>query len=112
LGAIPRDQAHTFYQMIDAFVHPSRYETFGIVAVESLCSGRPVVATMCGGPNDIVREQDGILVPVDDAQALASAMKMAASMKWDPEEMRKGVVERYSKQNIRSILLGIYDSLL
>lgn len=112
LGAIPREEAPNFFQGIDAFVHPSRYETFGIVLVEALATGRPVVATRCGGPNDIVRQQDGILVAVDDVAGLASAMNEARSHRWDSSAMRAGVEERYTKEIIREQLLTIYNSLL
>ena len=111
-GPIPRGQAHTFFEQIDAFVHPSRYETFGIVLLESLATGRPVVATRCGGPNDIVREQDGILVSVDDAQDLANGMIQLMQQDWDSTAMRNGVEERYTKATIRQQLLEIYESLL
>lgn len=112
LGTIPREEAPNFFQGINAFVHPSRYETFGIVLVESLASGRPVVATRCGGPNDIVREQDGILVAVDDVSGLASSMNEARSHQWDFSAMRAGVEERYTKEIIREQLLTIYNSLV
>ena len=111
-GNIPREVAPHFFQNIDAFVHPSRYETFGIVLVEALATGRPVVATRCGGPNDIVREEDGILVDVDDVAGLASAMNAARSHQWDSSAMRAGVEERYTKEIIREQLLTIYDSLI
>ena len=107
-GPIPRGEAHTFFEKIDAFVHPSRYETFGIVLLESLASGRPVVATRCGGPNDIVREQDGVLVPVDDAKGLAKGMQQLMQQDWDATAMRAGVEERYTKDAIRQQLLEIY----
>jgi glycosyltransferase involved in cell wall biosynthesis len=111
-GNIQRDVAPYFFQGIDAFVHPSRYETFGIVLVEALASGRPVVATRCGGPNDIVREEDGILVAVDDVDGLASAMNELRSHQWDSSAMRAGVEERYTKKIIREKLLTIYNSLI
>jgi glycosyltransferase involved in cell wall biosynthesis len=71
-----------------------------------------VVATRCGGPNDIVREEDGILVDVDDVVGLASAMNAARSHQWDSSAMRAGVEERYTKEIIREQLLTIYDSLI
>ena len=112
VGAIPREKACEFFQEIDAFVHPSRYETFGIVLVESLSTGRPVIATRCGGPNDIIRSEDGILVDVDDAAGLAEAMRNMIGMVWDTQSMRNGVEARYTKATIRGQLLEIYDSIL
>ena len=112
VGPVPREQACGFFQSIDAFVHPSRYETFGIVLVEALSTGRPVVATRCGGPNDIVRTQDGLLVDVDDADGLAEAMNRMIDTEWDTQQMRDGAKARYSKEAIRSQLLEVYDSVL
>ena len=112
LGSIHRGEAHTFFEKIDAFVHPSRYETFGIVLLESLASGRPVVATRCGGPNDIVREQDGILVAVDDAKDLARGMQELMKQEWNTTAMRTGVKERYDKDIVRRQLLEIYKQYL
>ncbi|WP_026662057.1 glycosyltransferase [Butyrivibrio proteoclasticus] len=59
----------------DVFVLPSRSETFGIVYIEALATGTPVIATRCGGPEDFVDETNGMLVPVDDVDALADAMR-------------------------------------
>ena len=53
---------------------PSRAESFGAVLVEALASGTPVVATRCGGPEDIVDPAVGRLVPCDDPDALADAL--------------------------------------
>ena len=111
-GAVPRGEVHTFFEKIDAFVHPSRYETFGIVLLESLASGRPVVATRCGGPNDIVRQEDGILVAVDDAADLAKGMQKLMQQEWDATVMRAGVEERYTKHKVRRQLLQIYKQHL
>lgn len=58
----------------DFFVLPSRSETFGLVYAEALAAGVPVVATRCGGPEDFIDDKNGILVPVDNAVALAEAM--------------------------------------
>ena len=112
VGPIAREKACGFFQEIDAFVHPSRYETFGIVLVEALSTGRPVIATRCGGPNDIVRSEDGTLVDVDDATGLAEAMCNMIGMDWDTQAMRDGVEARYTKATIRGQLLEIYDSTI
>ena len=58
----------------DVFVLASRSETFGIVYAEALAAGVPVIATKCGGPEDFIDETNGILIPVEDVEALATAM--------------------------------------
>ena len=108
VGTVPREKAYEFFQGIDAFVHPSRYETFGIVLIEALSTGRPIVATRCGGPNDIVRKEDGLLVDVDDVDGLAEAMRSMINLEWDTQIMRNGVEARYTKSTIRNQLMDVY----
>ena len=80
--------------------------------VEALSTGRPVIATRCGGPNDIVRSEDGVLVDVDDAGGLAEAMRNMIGMDWDIQAMSDGVETRYTKATVREQLLEIYDSII
>ncbi|SFT69652.1 Glycosyltransferase Family 4 [Geodermatophilus amargosae] len=59
----------------DVVLVPSRVESFGLVAVEALLLGRPVVATRIGGLPEVLRDgETGLLVPVDDPRALADAV--------------------------------------
>lgn len=58
-----------------AFVLPSRKETFSVVCVEALSMGLPVIVTPCGGPEEYINENNGMLVPIDDIDSLAEAMK-------------------------------------
>jgi glycosyltransferase involved in cell wall biosynthesis len=69
-------------------VHPAIYlEVFGLTLLESLSSGRPVIATRCGGPQDFVQEGiDGILVKSNDAISLSNALKKCID---DPEYVEK-----------------------
>ena len=56
-------------------VAPSRWETFGNAVAEAMALGVPVVATRCGGPEDLIESGvSGVLVPVDDIEALARAI--------------------------------------
>jgi alpha-maltose-1-phosphate synthase len=75
-----------------AFVLPSEYEAFGIVLLEAMVAGTPIVATAVGGvPEVLLHGQVGRLVEYDDADALARAMRDVTS---DPdgtaERVRKG----------------------
>ncbi|MBI3963411.1 MAG: glycosyltransferase family 4 protein [Candidatus Kerfeldbacteria bacterium] len=67
---------HRWYQTFDCFVLPSiRRESFGIVLLESLASGVPVITTSIGGTTEIIRhETNGLVVPPRNAGALADAI--------------------------------------
>lgn len=74
LGMLDRSQVAAEMKQCDAFVLSSHYETFGVVLIEALCNGKPVIATACGGPECIVNQENGYLVPVGDIPALGKAM--------------------------------------
>lgn len=62
-------------QAMDIFIHASEREPFGIVVVEAMSLGKPVVATKPGGPEEIIRHcEDGLLIPPNDPDELADAI--------------------------------------
>lgn len=75
IGAVPRSKMPEFWNSVDIAVVPSVYEPFGLVALEALACGVPVVATTAGGLKEIVVDgQSGLLVPPGDAAELARAL--------------------------------------
>jgi glycosyltransferase involved in cell wall biosynthesis len=75
VGTVPLADVPAFMARASVTVVPSRQEAFGMVNIESLAVGTPVVATRVGGIPEIVRDGlDGLLVPPDDATALAAAI--------------------------------------
>jgi glycosyltransferase involved in cell wall biosynthesis len=98
LGALPRSQMPKQYQECDAFVLPSRGETFGIAFIEALASGKPIVATRCGGPEDIVHDGNGVLVPISNVDELALAMNDMVGKKgsYSHKLLRSDFLARFS----------------
>jgi glycosyltransferase involved in cell wall biosynthesis len=76
VGAIPRSRMPAFWNSVGVAVVPSLYEPFGLVALEALACGVPVVATAVGGlPEIVVNDESGILVPPGNPAALAQALR-------------------------------------
>ncbi|GAI82162.1 unnamed protein product, partial [marine sediment metagenome] len=67
LGLIKHDQLPYFYSAADACVVPSYYESFGLVALESLACGTPVVATDVGNLKSVIRQGETGYVVIDNA---------------------------------------------
>jgi len=91
LGYLSKDGVHQVMQASDLFVLPSRSEPFGIVLLEAMAHGLPVVASDVGGiPEVLPKQGDALLVPADDAEALTNAMLKSI----DRELLEGSVVNR------------------
>ncbi|MBI1779138.1 MAG: glycosyltransferase [Proteobacteria bacterium] len=79
----------------DLCVFPSRYEPFGIVSIEAWANRVALVAAASVGPADLIRNgEDGLLVPIDDAAALASAIRRTLA---EPELRRRLIEAGYRR---------------
>lgn len=75
-GAVPQEALPTYYNAADVLVVPSHYESFGLVAVEALACGKPVIASMVGGLPTVIRdEENGLLVPWRCPEAFAERIE-------------------------------------
>jgi glycosyltransferase involved in cell wall biosynthesis len=74
IGHVTQNQLVSLYNLADVSTVPSRTEPFGLVAIEALACGTPVVGTNQGGLPDFINDKVGTLVPVEDYQALADAI--------------------------------------
>jgi glycogen(starch) synthase len=75
LGQVPWHELISLYQNASVCVVPSHYESFGLVALEAMACGVPVIAARAGGLPEIVEDgMTGLLVPAGDAPALANAI--------------------------------------
>lgn len=86
----------------DFFALASQYETFGVVFVEAMSFGLPVIGTRCGGPEMIINENNGLLVPNDDVEAMADALKymMENYANYSAEAIMREAKDKYSPEAI------------
>ena len=72
LGAQPQNVLPQYFSAAEACVLPSRYESFGMVALEAMACGTPVIVTTAGGISSLIEDgQTGFLVPEEDETLLA-----------------------------------------
>jgi teichuronic acid biosynthesis glycosyltransferase TuaC len=93
-------------------VLPSRAESFGSVLIEALACGTPVVATRCGGPEDIVNEQVGVLVRPEDPEALAKGIEHVLDHQtdYDPAKLRAYALENFGLERVGRRLAHVYEN--
>jgi glycosyltransferase involved in cell wall biosynthesis len=84
LGQVP--DARLYFRAFDVFALSSDYEPFGMVLLEAMAAGVPLLATACGGAREVV-EGVGILFPFGDAEHLAQGLRHLAAM--DPHQQRQ-----------------------
>lgn len=113
-GAIGPSQVPAVMASCDAFVLPSRHESFGVVLAEATASGLPVVATRCGGPEEIVNEINGLLVDVDDVDGLAQAMRSIQHehAQYHASDIRADCVSRFGRDAVVRRICEVYERVL
>lgn len=88
LGAVSQATLATLYDRTDLFVLPSRFEGYGMAFADAIAFGVPVVAARAGAVPETVPADASILVPPDDAAALASALRRLIANAPEREKLR------------------------
>jgi glycosyltransferase involved in cell wall biosynthesis len=109
LGEVAPNDVAALMRQSALLVVPSRRETFSLVTAEALASGTPVVATRCGGPEEIITEETGLLTDVDDAASLAIAIESALNRSYDRTALRRYAVDRFGTHAAAERLGRLYE---
>jgi len=113
LGQLPRDGVREAMWNANCFVLPSYAENFGVVLIEALATGVPVISTRCGGPEDIISDDVGIIREPGDETGLGDALvTMRERPEPDAGAIREYAVARYGYSTIGPSLRDLYCSLL
>ena len=110
------DDPEEFYASIDVFCLASRNEPFGLVVLEAMSRGLPVIASDCAGPSDIIENGiSGLLFPTEDTDRLT---KLIAEIYSSPalcrslgDKARLRIEEDYSPKAVGASILAAIDSL-
>jgi D-inositol-3-phosphate glycosyltransferase len=116
-GQIGHDLLPFYYSAADVCVIPSHYEPFGLVAIEAMACGTPVVASDVGGLKfTVLPEETGLLAPPKDVDAFARAIQRILSDDLWARKLRKqastNVSQRFSWNGVGIQLSNLYRRLL
>jgi glycosyltransferase involved in cell wall biosynthesis len=107
-----RDDVGDLLAGCDVFVLPSRREGLGIAALEAMAAGRPVIASAVGGLGDaVVHERTGLLVPPDDAPALAAALARLLTDRGLRERLGAAGPQRVAEGFLPEQMVDAYERL-
>ena len=114
-GALDREQVIQEMQSCDCFVLPSRYETFGVVYIEAMACGKPVIAVANGGPDDFVKPFNGLLIEPDAKELVRAVYEMIGHLTqgnyYREEKISNYIKSKFSYEAIAEQLEAIYHSI-
>lgn len=99
-GVQTREALESSYRACDLVLMPSRYESFGLVAIEAMAAGKPVIALDSSGVREVVEDSvSGVLVPPDDTASarIALALCQLAGDKAARERLARGARRRFEE---------------
>lgn len=111
-GRATREEIRGLLHDSDAFVLSSLYETFGVVVIEAMACGLPVVATKCGGPESIINsDRIGLLSKINENDLAEKLLKMYnRRFDFDSHFIRRYVELNFSEKAVCLKLNDVYKS--
>ncbi len=112
LGSLPQEELKRYYSAADALVVPSLYESFGLVVVESLACGSPVLVSRIGKMQSIVKDGcTGFSFPPNDPSSLAAILQHFYAHRhslWPAAKIRSDVTERFSWKHTAEMTYRVF----
>ncbi len=113
-GYLNREEMRRALRASHAFVQPSAYETFGVVLIEAMATGLPVVSTAQGGPAEIINPTSGLLTTERTPAALSEALSTLyrTSHRYDPEALRAETVRKFGAEAVSNRIVSLYSEVV
>lgn len=107
-------EVYTYLQRCDFLIMNSRYETFSLICAEAMSCGKPVLATTCGGPNEFVNAETGLLIePDNDAELKKNFLYMLRHFQsYDPVQITNYANELFSMRKVGQAFQKLYSSII
>ena len=113
-GLKSNPEVYTYLQNCNFLVMNSRFETFSSICCEALSCGKPVLATKCGGPQEFIDKDSGILIDVDDDQQLEHNFLLMLSNfnQFDSHNITSKVRDRFSSQTVKILYTDFFKKAI
>ncbi|MEN0054046.1 MAG: glycosyltransferase family 4 protein [Mucilaginibacter sp.] len=116
-GKVDNEILAQAYRTCDVFVAPSRYESFGLIFIEAMSYGKPVIGCNVGGVSEIIADQyNGLFAETGDAQSLADKIIQLVNNKELREQLgenaRKTVEDKFTGEQLAVNSLTYYNKLI
>jgi len=109
-GYLSKEEIIKILQKCHAYIQTSQVETFGMSIVEAMALGLPVISTKCGGPEDFINKNNGILVDINNYKNLIDAMLRIIYdyNKYNPETIRNYIIKNFNSEIFARSILSLY----
>jgi glycosyltransferase involved in cell wall biosynthesis len=113
-GIKTNKQVYEYLNRCNFLVMNSRFETFSLICAEAMSCGKPVLATRCGGPDDFVTPETGILIePGNDKELQSEFLKMInSSDEYDPEKIIAHAHQMFSAEVVSETFEKVFNSVV
>lgn len=114
LGQVDNKHLESIYKSCNCFVLPSDFETFGVVFAEALANGLPVITSNCGGPEEFVCEENGIVVTKNNIEELVNAMEYMVNNyeEYDRHGLSQYAKNLFSEDSVSKKIIEAFSSSL
>jgi len=113
-GPKTKEEVSDFMRNCDFLVQPSLYETFGVVYIEAMACGKPVIGTSAGGPKEFITKDRGVLVPPENVNTLVDAIDYMLDnyQNYSPSKISQYIKENFSYEAVGKKIDNIYRDVL
>jgi L-malate glycosyltransferase len=113
-GLKTNEQVYEYLRRCDFLVMNSRYETFSLICAEAMSCGKPVIATRCGGPDEFVIRETGVLIRPDDESELRLEFTRMLSnfQQYDAQKIIAHARKLFSSEVASAGFENVYETVL